>query len=128
MNNLEHLTGHAMRKEPPAAIDDTQRPTWNAVIAEYRNIGEEIIKDDIIHLMESRAKMGFEKHGTHLTPNNGRNSLRDALQEQLDCVVYLKNAELEETNKYKKQIITDAFHFSLLTLENIYIVMTLQEE
>ena len=48
MNNLEHLTGHAMRKEPPAVIDDTQRPTWNAVIAEYRNIGEEIIKDDII--------------------------------------------------------------------------------
>ena len=42
---------------------------------------------------------GFKKHKTYLTPDNGRNSVNDALQELLDAVVYFKNA-IEEGDKF----------------------------
>ena len=114
-----------MNKQPPAIIDDTAEPTWRFVIRDYRKIASEGVWLDVINLMISRHEMGLKKHGTYLTPHNGRDSLTDALQEQLDCVVYLKNAELEELDPHKKKVITDSYHFALRTLENIYIAITL---
>jgi hypothetical protein len=42
-----------------------------------------------------RKDFGLLKYGTPLQANNGRNPLRDAYEEILDCLVYIKQA-LEE--------------------------------
>lgn len=46
--------------------------------------------------LRERADDGLEKYGTYLGAHNGRDALRDANQEALDLVVYLKQAELEK--------------------------------
>jgi len=46
--------------------------------------------------MKARRKMGIEKYGTPLQPNNGRNALIDAYQEVLDLAVYLKQKIIED--------------------------------
>lgn len=71
--------------------------------------------------MVERRDFGVKKHGTHLTPNNGRDSLVDAIQEQLDCVAYLQNALLEENDGENVKLIDASLHMSLLLLENLYI-------
>ena len=52
---------------------------------------------NVIDDMKSRRKMGIEKYGTPLQPNNGRNALVDAYQEVLDLAVYLKQKIIENS-------------------------------
>ena len=135
---MTHGIPNATTHEPDAVIDDTQEPTWDIVVKRYLDsksispdvLGVERLADvamvhtiyaPLARMMVARDKMGFEKHGTHLTPNNGRDSLVDALQEQLDCVVYLQNAILEETDEHIVKLLDDSFHMALLLLENLYI-------
>lgn len=44
---------------------------------------------ELIDLMHERRAVGIERYKTPLQPNNGRNALRDALEESLDKTVYL---------------------------------------
>jgi hypothetical protein len=61
----------------PAPVNRDDRPdVWPLVIAD----------------MEARDAFGREKHGVPLRPDNGRDALRDAYQEALDLVVYLRQA------------------------------------
>ena len=46
--------------------------------------------DLVIKDMQDRDQFGASKHGTHLQPENGRDSLVDAYQEALDLAVYLR--------------------------------------
>lgn len=55
----------------------------------------DLVRDDIA----DRDRSGFDKYGTRLQPNNGRNALRDAYQEALDLVVYLRQAIYEQENR-----------------------------
>jgi hypothetical protein len=41
--------------------------------------------------LETRKQMGIKKYGVALQPSNGRDSLQDAYEEELDLCVYLKN-------------------------------------
>lgn len=45
--------------------------------------------------MTERDQIGEKKHGTRLQPHNGRDVLKDAYQEALDLVVYLRQALYE---------------------------------
>lgn len=55
----------------------------------------------LIFEMQRRAQMGLEKYGVVLQAHNGRNALRDALDEILDLIVYLKqHCEENKTNTY----------------------------
>jgi hypothetical protein len=45
--------------------------------------------------MAQRDNFGKAKYGTRLQPHNGRDSLRDAYEEALDLVVYLRNTLYE---------------------------------
>lgn len=45
--------------------------------------------------IEERDKIGALKYGTRLQAHNGRDVLRDAYQEALDLVVYLRQALYE---------------------------------
>lgn len=65
--------------EPPP-IPNSSRPSWEAVIED----------------MQARDSFGRAKYKTPLQPGNGRNSLKDAYEEELDKVVYLKNAIEEQ--------------------------------
>lgn len=49
--------------------------------------------------IKERDEIGKEKYDTRLQPFNGRNPLKDAYQEALDLVVYLRQAIYEQENK-----------------------------
>lgn len=51
--------------------------------------------DLVMKDMSERDSMGERKHGTRLQPHNGRDVLKDAYQEALDLVVYLRQALFE---------------------------------
>jgi hypothetical protein len=51
--------------------------------------------DMVVHDMLERDQMGLRKHKTRLQPYNGRDVLKDAYQEALDLVVYLRQAIYE---------------------------------
>ncbi len=40
--------------------------------------------------LQQRADLGYQRYGTYLCVNNGRNALVDAYQEALDQIVYLR--------------------------------------
>jgi hypothetical protein len=42
--------------------------------------------------LEERERLGIERYGTALYPNNGRDALQDAYEEALDLCCYLRQA------------------------------------
>ena len=48
--------------------------------------------------MLKRNSFGIDKYGMPLQPNNGRDALKDAYEEALDLVVYLRQALYERDN------------------------------
>ena len=53
----------------------------------------------VIRDMVDRGIVGVKRYGTRLQPNNGRDSLRDALDEALDLACYLRQAIYERDGK-----------------------------
>lgn len=53
------------------------------------------IQDMVIADIERRKAVGFERYGTYLQPNNGRDALLDAYEEAVDLTMYLKQALVE---------------------------------
>lgn len=45
--------------------------------------------------LEERYKVGLERYGIALQPFNGRDALRDAYEEAIDLVFYLRQAMYE---------------------------------
>lgn len=73
-----------VQPEPsPTANKDDLPSVWNLVI-------EDMIRRD---------SFGFEKYHMHLQPFNGRDALKDAYQEALDMVVYLRQLLYERDGK-----------------------------
>lgn len=127
---MTHKIPNVTKHEPDAIINDSQRPTWDIVIEKYlltKNDIREEIKLEVITMMKERDGMGFKKHGTHLTPNNGRDSLIDAMQEVLDAVVYLQNALLEEEDTILKKFLDDSIEFSFLLIDNLAVIWSIRE-
>jgi len=72
--------------QPPP--DDSDHPAaWDMVIAD----------------MKARDRLGQERYGKRLRPFNGRDQLRDAYEESLDKVVYLR-AAVYEVDDLKAQL------------------------
>jgi hypothetical protein len=57
--------------------------------------GGDIVADLVISDMHARKKFGYEKYGTYLRTENGRNGLVDIYQELQDACIYIR-AEIEE--------------------------------
>lgn len=68
--------------EQPAPQNNDQPAVWGLVL-----------KD-----MVDRDAVGRKRYGTPLQPHNGRDALRDAYEEALDLVVYLRQAIYERDN------------------------------
>jgi hypothetical protein len=76
----------------PVLINEEARAACRRYV-EANNIQAMVIMD-----MQERMKFGIEKYGKPVTPNNGRNALKDAYEEVLDLAVYLKQRLVEEGN------------------------------
>jgi hypothetical protein len=55
--------------------------------------------DLVLYDIKERDNIGKNKYGTRLQPFNGRDVLKDAYQEALDLVVYLRQAIYERDNQ-----------------------------
>lgn len=104
-----------MTDQPPPIATD-RRPAWDIVI-EYVGkrrddnlYGSTGVVDRVLVDMRERDAVGRQRYGVPLTSGNGRNSLIDAYQELLDCVVYLAAALDEQGFGPETQSITTSGH------------------
>jgi len=91
--------------EQAAPIPNAGRPIWELVIEDGIALqflpggGEITFGDDVgqrlLADMRARDALGRQKYGTALQAHNGRDVLRDAYEEALDLVVYLRQAIAE---------------------------------
>lgn len=48
------------------------------------------IVDLVMKDIQERKEIGYKRYGTYLQANNGRDALRDAYEEAMDLVIYLR--------------------------------------
>lgn len=87
------------QKEPPPIKSDSPA-SWDLVLADlkqiqFHDLGQERVKELLIEDIHLRDATGEKKYGVRLQPNNGRNSVKDAYEEALDGLVYLRTAIAE---------------------------------
>jgi hypothetical protein len=107
--------------QQPAPIANDAEPTWDAVIRYARNQrdaraeGGTLVKDynELIGRMIRRNALGIERYGVPLQPDNGRDSILDALEELLDGSAYLHNAAIECDDPRLLAMSCEAVHFAL---------------
>ena len=59
---------------------------------------------EILDLIEERLIIGERKYGNENVINDGRDFVQEALEEALDCAVYLAAKLIEIKNKRKEEI------------------------
>ena len=59
---------------------------------------------EILDLIEERLLIGERKYGNENVINDGRDFIQEALEEALDCAVYLAAKLIEIKNKRKEDI------------------------
>ena len=59
---------------------------------------------EILDLIEERLIIGERKYGNENVINDGRDFVQEALEEALDCAVYLAAKLIELKNKRKEEI------------------------
>ena len=59
---------------------------------------------EILDLIEERLIIGERKYGSENVINDGRDFVQEALEEALDCAVYLAAKLIELKNKRKEEI------------------------
>jgi hypothetical protein len=59
---------------------------------------------EILDLIEERLLIGERKYGNENVINDGRDFLQEALEEALDCAVYLAAKLIEIKNKRKEDV------------------------
>ena len=59
---------------------------------------------EILDLIEERLLVGERKYGNENVINDGRDFVQEALEEALDCAVYLAAKLIEIKNKRKEDI------------------------
>jgi hypothetical protein len=115
----------------PKPIRNERKPTWEMVIEEYRNEfrSEENYPycEDVQNLFHERDVFGREKHGTPLQAFNGRGNLPDALQENMDLIVYLRNAYEESFDEKEKKNIWTSYYSAIIMFENLYMIYKQRE-
>lgn len=80
------------KPEPPPE-PGTGVPIWNLVIADVElRHPDTPARARFVEMARERDRHGRAHYGTPLTAKNGRNPMRDAIQESADKVVYLMQA------------------------------------
>lgn len=88
--------------QPPPVAHAESVPCWDAVIIDFGSRFKHTVAGtnvetvrDVLDDMAARDAIGRERYGTPLMTRNGRDPLVDMYQEDLDAVVYMKQAMLE---------------------------------
>ena len=111
--------------EPPPIKNDTV-PVWEQVIKDYdKFVIDHLYKEEIIELMIERDKFGRKKYGVPLQIFNGRNPIKEMIQEILDKVAYCKQA-IEEGCDVDNNL-QDVYEQSFRDLEIVYMILEQQE-
>lgn len=76
------LSSHESQSNQPDPKANDRPAVWDLVLAD----------------IAARDDYGKRKYGVRLQPHNGRDVLRDAYEEALDLVVYLRQALYERDN------------------------------
>ena len=54
-----------------------------------------IVQDEVVQFIQKRKDLGVQRYGTALQPHNGRDGLRDLLEELVDAVNYTAQLIIE---------------------------------
>jgi len=84
-------------KQPQPIVNDTT-PIWDLVIEDFlstKKVQSDFV-DDVVADMMQRDNDGVAKYHTHLQMYNGRDCMKDAIQEIYDCLVYLRQGIAEQ--------------------------------
>ena len=104
IQDREILAG-TLEEAQSGMLDDEFIVSWQLVEAKTsavpQNPSPAINKHPAIFMLvlediEERVKMGTKKYGTPLQPFNGRSALRDAYQEAMDLIFYLRQMIYED--------------------------------
>lgn len=94
----------------PDPIPNNSRAIWDLVIQDLKEVAllssatlKLMIKDSI-----DRDNLGKERYGTRLQANNGRDFLKDAVQEAMDLVVYLRQGMAEHKEPFCSDLYVQA--------------------
>lgn len=101
-----------MSGEQPNPVANDNPPTWNLVIRDLE------VNNAILVIEDARARdaVGRERYGVPLQPGNERDSLRDAYEEALDLMVYLKNCRVEREMRLARFPLDDKLYQTALLL------------
>ena len=88
--NRPAVPGHT-EQPMPVDPDPSVRSAHDLVCMELRDMGglTEALRWAAIGYVNERAELGLKRYGQRLVPNDGRDRLRDALEESADLVAYL---------------------------------------
>jgi hypothetical protein len=91
-----------MQAQQRACVAESQLAAANERIRELEAMTEkrrapESIQSQVRADLVERERLGIERYGTALYPNNGRDALQDAYEEALDMCQYLKQALVEKS-------------------------------
>ena len=78
-------------------IADAERKFGSTRFGAERTRRDSIVTEAMILDMKNRDRLGRERYGVALQPNNGRDALRDWYEEALDACAYGKQAQIEGT-------------------------------
>ena len=117
------MTHEIATKKEPKAKKTHLTPTWDILFGEVVEMLESTTMDKptikfVLESMIARKRMGYDKHGCYLTPYNGRDSLTDAFQENLDLIAYIRNeiSELDYEDEVAEEELFIALNFSVISL------------
>lgn len=84
-------------EQQPRPIVNNHPAVWDLVLndlekLEFPHPTQMLVKAMLVVDIKKRDAAGERKYGTRLQPFNGRNSLQDAYEEALDCMVYMRQA------------------------------------
>lgn len=87
-------TTHASIPQPPP-VTSSHTPIIDIVLNDLSQTPQTATKTAVMADLRERAEDGIEKYGTYLQPFNSRDALWDAYQENLDLIMYLRQAIVE---------------------------------
>lgn len=102
-DTMQQPTGTGSLNDPePAPVKNEYVEVWPRIIKRleqtltYTPLGRtklvlQLMRQDMLE----RHEQGVAKYGVGLQPFNGRDALKDAYQEALDCMVYVMQAHIE---------------------------------
>ena len=80
-------------------------------------LGENMSNEKIKKMINERIDIGAKKYGDHIDINDGRDWLKESLEELLDCIVYVvceimqikenRDVRLEDVNSKRKEKSTE---------------------